>query len=80
MQLFPPQPNHYLPLLALFPLALSGSSLPHLSLLALQILLRPTTTQNYCNAAVSFALAPFLLILNLIQISSILYSYSYFDI
>ncbi len=75
MQFFPPQPTHYYPLLSLLPLALSGSSLPHLSLLALQFLLRPTTTQNYCNAAVSLSLVPFLMLLNLMQISSLFYSY-----
>lgn len=74
MQLFPPQPTHYLPLLLLLPLSLSGASLVHQSLLGMQLLLRPTTTQNYCNAAVSFGLVPFLVILNLMQMSSVLYS------
>jgi hypothetical protein len=65
MQLLPPQPTHYLPLLALVPLTFSGSSVAHLSLVGLQVLLRPSTTQNYCNAALSVMLTPLLLLLNL---------------
>lgn len=65
MQLLPPQPNHYLPLMVLFLFSVSGSSLAHMSLLALQLLLRPNTTQNYCNAAMSMVVAPLVLLLNL---------------
>lgn len=75
MQLFPPQPTHYLPLSILFLLRLADTSATHLSLLALQLLLRPNTTQNYCNAAVSLLLTPLIFLLNLDQISSIIYSY-----
>ena len=75
MQILHPQPLHYTPLLSLFFLNLSGASLPHLSLLALQLLLRPTPTQNYCNAAISLLVTPLLLLLNLYDASRIVYRY-----
>jgi hypothetical protein len=75
MQIFPPQRIHYLPLLVLLPLALATASPSHLALLTFLMLLRPTTTQNYCNAAVSLLLTPLLLLLNLHDASRIIYEY-----
>jgi len=80
MQLFPPQTNHYFPLLLLLPMQLASASLPHLLLLAFNLLLRPNTTQNYCNAAVSLLLTPLILMLNLYDASLIIYSYTMRDI
>lgn len=74
MQPFPPQPLHYLPLLAIFALNLAGASLSHLVLMVLLVLLRPTTTQNYCNAAVSILSIPLLLLFNVYDNSSVIYS------
>ena len=74
MQVFPPQPNHYLPLASILLLSFAGASLGHLSLLALLILLRPTTTQNYCNAGVSIILCPIILLYNAYDYSVCLYS------
>ncbi len=76
MQLFPPQTTHYFPLLALLPLQLASASLPHLLLLALNLLLRPNTTQDYCNAATSILLTPLILLLNLYDASLLIYSYA----
>ena len=64
MQPFPSQPSHYLPL-ALLPFIASIVTVPHCLLLSLLILLRPHTTQNYCNAAASLFLSILLLLLNL---------------
>jgi hypothetical protein len=77
MQLFPSQPTHYLPLLSIFLLNMAGASLSHQSLLAFQLLLRPTTTQNYCNAAVSIVLTPLLILLNLHDSSSVIFWYDF---
>ena len=76
MQLFPPQTTHYLPLLLLLPLQLASASLPHLVLLAFSLLLRPNTTQNYCNAAASLLVSPLILLLNFYDASLLIYSYA----
>ena len=76
MQVFPPQPLHYTPLLLLIFLNLSGASLSHMLLLGLLILLKPTTTRNYCNAAVSVLLIPMLLFLNIYDSSQVIYKYN----
>jgi len=73
MQLFPPQTTHYLPLTLLLPLQMAGISPLHLLLLAFILLLIPTTTHNYCNAAVSILVAPLILLMNLYDTSLILY-------
>ena len=75
MQVFPPQPTHYLPLASLLIFNLAQPSLSHLSLLAFLLLLRPTTTQNYCNAAVSILLTPILLLYNIRDCSSCIFRY-----
>ena len=75
MQLLPPQTLHYYPLTGLFVLALAGGSTSHLVLLSLLILLKPTTTQNYCNAAVSLILVPLVLLLNIHDASRAIFEY-----
>lgn len=75
MQLFPSQTNHYLPLVVLLPLQLAGLSLAHLALLGFLLLLRPNTTQNYCNAAVSILIVPIILLLNIYDASVVIYGY-----
>jgi len=75
MQPFPSQPTHYLPLLSLFFLNMAGASLSHQCLLAFQLLLRPSITQNYCNAAVSIILTPLILLFNLHDCSSVIFWY-----
>ena len=80
MQLFPPQTTHYLPLLLLLPLQLASASLPHLVLLAFNLLLRPNTTQNYCNAAASLLVSPLILLLNFYDASLLIYSYAKWDL
>lgn len=74
MQILPPQYHHYLPLVVLLPLSLAETATAHLALLALQLLLRPSTTQNYCNAAASILLTPLLLLQNVMEASSVIYS------
>jgi hypothetical protein len=71
MQVVPPQPVQFLPLLALPPLALAGCPPLHLFLLALLLLLRPAPSENYCNALVSVLLCVLLGVDNL-HVSSVL--------
>jgi hypothetical protein len=65
MQLIPQQPSHFLPLLALVPLGLVSTPPLHLFLFGLLLLLRPSNTENYCNALVSVLLCVLLMVDNL---------------
>ena len=75
MQVFPPQRNHYLPLASIFVLNLAGPSVAHLTVFGFLLLLRPTTTQNYCNAAVSLLLCPLILLYNIYDCSVCIFRY-----
>ena len=76
MQVFPPQHHHYLPLASLFILNLAQPSVPHTVLFAFLLLLRPSTTQNYCNAAVSIIICPLILLLNIYDCSKCIFMYN----
>ena len=71
MQLVPPQTSHFLPLLALVPMALASVPPLHMFLLGVLLLLRPSNTENYCNALVSVLLCV-LLILDNLHVASLL--------
>lgn len=70
MQIVPPQPLHFLPLLALLPLALAQAHPLHLFLFALLLLFRPAPSQNYCNAIASLLLC-MLIGLDNLQLASV---------
>jgi hypothetical protein len=71
MQLVPPQSTHFWPLLALVPMALASAPPLHMFLLGILLLLRPSNTENYCNALVSVLLCIILMLDNL-RVSSLL--------
>jgi hypothetical protein len=73
MQIIPPQPVQFLPLLAVLPLALASAPPLHLFLLSTLLLLRPSPTENYCNAIVSVLLCILLGIDNLHTASKLIF-------
>lgn len=73
MQVLPAQPLHYLPLFFLLPFQLASASTDHLLLLAFLVLLRPSSTRNYCNTAVSIFLSLLLLPLNIYDVSVVIF-------
>ena len=76
MQLIPPQPVNYLPLLSILPLAFCDTPPTHIFLFATLLLIRPNATENYCNAIVSVLISLFLLLHNFYLASAVIFQYS----
>ena len=75
----PAEPTHYLPLTLLLPLGLAGAPAAHLAFLGFLIVLRPTTTGNYCNCLASMLLGGFLLLDNNRIVCEWVYKYCYYN-
>jgi hypothetical protein len=78
MQLIPPQPNNYVPLISILPLALASAPPLHIFLFAVLLLIRPNATENYCNAIISVLLCLILLLDNFYTASIAIFEYAAF--